>query len=631
MSETINACTKPFFITDINGKIIDCNSKFITLTSYSRNDIIGCSLQDLSTLLRINSPSFLEDINSDKFYYLFTKHNIPIEVKIEAEILSDKSVYTVLENQTSWLDNQFHFIEQIHTNDRFGIAIYSFSDFTLLASNQRYLNFFPSPYNKKSYSIGKCPKDIIPDFHGSNLEKILLNVAKTGRAFHSKQFKHADAFSKESYWALSINPIQSENKPKYILAIVSNINKHIENNKVIKRQSKIIHEQERELKVILENTTAGISTVDKLGNHIKINNNLAHWYDLFDTPDGDDCSAREYYDEEGTMISKNILPISYLIDKKISSTKQIHIKRGDINIYYLINWSPVFSKSQKFSMGIITTNDITSEVEKQKQLEKVMQMHEDFFSFIAHEFKTPITTINSTIQLLELVYNDQMTEKIKRGINTIKRNTYQQMRLVNNLLDITRAEAGYLKVYRKNYDIVAMTKSIIESICPFAASKNINVIFQSDIVEQIIAIDDEKYERIILNLMSNAIKFTHPSKNIYINIFADIHNIYIDVKDEGPGIPKEKMSIIFDRFGQVGSSYTRQSEGTGIGLCLVKLLLKAMDGDIKLKNGEDSGAIFTIILPNKTVSIDEGIPGSDFTDDRLVKALNTEFSNIYFS
>ncbi len=405
----------------------------------------------------------------------------------------------------------------------------------------------------------------------------------------------------------------------------------MESANIIKRQSKIIHEQERELNVILENTTAGISIVDKFGKHNKINSNLAHWYDLFDVPDEDDYSNREYYDEDENIISKKILPISYLLNKKVSSSKQIHIKRGDIDLYYLINFSPVFSKSNKFSMGIITTNDITSKVQKQKQLEKVMQMHEDFFSFIAHEFKTPITTINSTIQLLELVYNDQMTEKIKHGINTIKRNTYQQMRLVNNLLDITRAEAGYLKVYRKNYDIVAMTNAIIESINPFAASKNINVIFQPNVVVKIIAIDDEKYERIMLNLLSNAIKFTSCNKHIYVNIHEDTDNIYIDVKDEGPGIPEEKMDLIFDRFGQVGSSYTRESEGTGIGLCLVKLLLKAMNGDIILKNGDSLGAVFTVILPNKKVTNEECIPGGDFTDDRLVKALNIEFSNIYFS
>lgn len=631
MSETINTYNKPFFITNVNGKVIECNCSFVTLTSYSKNDIIGCSLQELCSLLRINSPSFLSCVGHDKFYYIFTKHNIPVEVKIFTEILSDKIVYSFSENFSSWLDNKFHFIEQLHINDKYGISIYNFSDFTLLTSNQRYLNFYPSPYNKKSFSIGKRPEDIIHNFHGSHLEKILLNMTKTGKAYHSKQYKHIDILSKVSYWSLSINPIRMENKIKYILVIISNITKRVEINNLIKKQSKIIHQQERELKVILENTTAGISTVDKSGNHIKINNNLAHWYDLFETPVENDYSTREYYDGEGTIISKNILPISYLIDKKHSSSNKIHIKHGDINLYYLINWSPVFTKNNKFSVGIITTNDITNEVQKQKRLEKVMQLHEDFFSFIAHEFKTPITTINSTIQLLELVYNDQMTAKIKHGINTIKRNTYQQMRLVNNLLDITRAEAGYLKVYRKNYDIISMTKAIIESINPFATSKNIRIIFNSDLVEKIIAIDDEKYERIILNLLSNAIKFTPSNKNIYINIYDDIDNIHIDVKDEGPGIPKEKMSLIFDRFGQVGSSYTRQSEGTGIGLCLVKLLLKAMNGDIMVKSCEDSGAIFTIVLPNKTVVIDESIPGSNFTDDRLVKALNIEFSNIYFS
>ncbi|WP_051624348.1 PAS domain-containing sensor histidine kinase [Clostridium akagii] len=629
MNQKINTDYDPYFETDMTGNITECNSKFTNLINYSKSDIIGKSLQALCSLLKINSPSFLNNTDSNKFYYIFTKHNNPIEVKISIKDFYDKKVFIFYDNHSSWLDDKFHFIEQIHTNDKSGIAIYNFSDFILLASNQRYLNFFPSPYNKKAYGIGRHPKDIITNFHGSALENIILNVTKTEKPFHSRQYKYIDDSSKESYWSISINPIQNGNKPKYILLIISNVTRQVERIKLIKQQSKTIHQQRRQLNVILENTSAGISIVDKLGNHTKFNNNIAHWYDLFEVPTDYPYINRNYYDENEVFISKSILPISYLLDKNRSCTKQIHIKEENNELYYLINWSPVFTRNDNFSMGIITTNDITCEIEKQKQLEKLMQMHEDFFSFIAHEFKTPITTISSTIQLLELVYKEQMTEKIRHGISTIKRNTYQQMRLVNNLLDITRAEAGYLKTYRKNYDIVNTTNVIIESINSFAASKNIAVIFKSDLDKKTIAIDDEKYERVLLNLLSNAIKFTPCNKHIYISLYSDNTNIYVDVKDEGPGIPQEKINIIFDRFGQVGSSYTRESEGTGIGLCLVKLLLKAMNGDIKLKSQEGIGSIFTIVLPINTIDTEEVVPTHDFTDDHLVKSLNIEFSNIY--
>ncbi len=197
MSETTSTYYKPYFVTDINGEIIECNTEFITLTNYSKSDMIGASLEELCSLLKINSPSFLSNTDPDKFYYIFTKHNNPIEVKINITILPDKKIYSFLENPSSWLDNRFHFVEQIHTNDKFGIAIHNYSDFTLLASNQRYLSFFPSPYNKKSYSVGKRPEDIIPTFHGSNLEKILLNVAKTGKPFNSRQYTYIDVFSKK--------------------------------------------------------------------------------------------------------------------------------------------------------------------------------------------------------------------------------------------------------------------------------------------------------------------------------------------------------------------------------------------------------------------------------------------------
>lgn len=631
MKETIDTDYKPYFILDINKNVIDCNNSFVNLTNYSEKDIIGKKLGSLCSLLKINSPSLLANVDNDRTYYIFTKHLKPVEVNICIKYFNNLTRYIFFEKHSSWLDEKFSFIKQIYSNSKVGIAIYSFNDLILLVSNQRYLNFFGKPNNKKSFCIGKHPKYVIANYIGSKLEKAVLNVMKTGRLFHCKKYKIPVSKSSDSYWDIMIDPINMDNQPKYILVISSNVTKRVESEKIIAEQSKIIHQQKNELNTILQNTTAGISIVDKLGNHIKVNSNPKHWYDLFATTDDEIDYSREYYDDDGNLIASGVLPVSFLFDKKNSSVNQILFKHGENKVYYLINWNPVFTKKGQFSMGIITTSDITCEAEKQNQLEKVMAMHEDFFSFIAHEFKTPITTINSTIQLLELVYKDQMTEKISHGIRTIKRNTYQQMRLVSNLLDITRAESGYLKIYKKNYDIVAMTNLIIESVQPFANSKNINVLFKSSISGMIIAVDDEKYERVILNIISNAIKFTPSNKNIYVDISCDINNVYIKVTDEGPGIPKEKMNVIFDRFGQVGSSYTRQGEGTGIGLCLVKLLLNAMNGDIKLDSIEGEGSTFTIILPNKEADANQIVKMPEFTDDHLIKALNIEFSNIYFN
>lgn len=322
------------------------------------------------------------------------------------------------------------------------------------------------------------------------------------------------------------------------------------------------------------------------------------------------------------------------ISEMVSIKNSIYLKNFMIILnnnerYMNLLYQPIFDLNEEIKEFLIISTDVTDEVIQKQKLEEIMKNHEEFFSYIAHEFKTPLTTISSTIQLMELIYNEEITENIQKNINTIRRSTYQQMRLVNNLLDITRAEAGYLKIYKKNFDIIAATKVITESIHQFAKAKDIKIKFTSSIKEKVIALDDEKYERILLNLLSNAIKFTPEGKSIGVTISSNNHKVFIKIKDEGVGIPKDKLEVIFERFGQTGSSFTRHSEGTGIGLCLVKLLIKAMGGDIKVDSIESKGSTFTVIFPDIKVSEDEEIIMPEFTDNRLVRALNTEFSDIY--
>lgn len=297
--------------------------------------------------------------------------------------------------------------------------------------------------------------------------------------------------------------------------------------------------------------------------------------------------------------------------------------------YFNIIYQPIKNMHNEIAEIILMLVDVTSEVMERKTIEKLKNMQEEFFSFITHELRTPLTNMSSSIQLMELMCVDEMTPRIHKYIHMIKRNTMQQLRLINNLLDITRAQSGYLKAYKRNMDIVAATRAISESIQTFAISRKIHVIFHTEYESKIIAMDDEKFERIILNILSNAIKFTPENKNVYIKLYPKGEDICIEIKDEGYGIPKDKQNVIFERFGQANTNLTRESEGAGIGLCLVKLLVDAVGGKITLKSDEGKGSTFKIFLHDDTVSEGEQLMFQEFTNDRLVQILNIEFSGIY--
>lgn len=269
------------------------------------------------------------------------------------------------------------------------------------------------------------------------------------------------------------------------------------------------------------------------------------------------------------------------------------------------------------------------EIEKNEELRRIMEMKDEFLSLISHEFKTPIAVIVSAIQAIVNIHGDKLPKRVMTLIQRIKQNTYRQLRLVNNLLDISRANAGQLKTNKTNMDIIFLTKSIVESVSEYAMQKDLKLIFLSDVTHKVIGVDEEKYERILLNLLSNAIKFTPPGKSIEVIILDNDDKICIKIRDEGIGIPIEKQALVFERFGQVDSSLSKQAEGSGLGLTIVKLLVEALSGSIQLHSIEGEGTTFTIQLPGNYVCESEE-KQFEAIDSRLVQAISIELSDIYY-
>lgn len=274
---------------------------------------------------------------------------------------------------------------------------------------------------------------------------------------------------------------------------------------------------------------------------------------------------------------------------------------------------------------------LKAEKEQREALEKALIMKDEFISLISHELKTPLNVIYSAIQLIECVYFNQVTDRVKELIGNIKQNTFRQLRLANNLLDITRLNSGQFKLNMKNIDIVFLTKVIAESVELYANQKNIEMFFESNVESKIISIDEEKYERIILNILSNAIKFTGNDGTITVilNENKESNLIQIKVTDTGIGIPKDKQELIFERFGQVDSNLSRQAEGTGIGLSLVKLLVNILGGIIEVESELGVGSTFIITVPAKKEVVDNEFSECLDVENRLVSEIKVEFSDIY--
>ncbi len=232
-------------------------------------------------------------------------------------------------------------------------------------------------------------------------------------------------------------------------------------------------------------------------------------------------------------------------EKTIQNTSTYVIYDGMPTIFSILH--DVTSKIQVEKLE----QDVKKNIELLNESREYNKLITEFLSNISHELKTPLNVIFTAVQLLDFYEKDVDYEKQDKYLKLIKQNCYRLMKLINNLLDTTKLDSGYLRLNLVNYNIVSLIEEITLSVTSYAESKGINIIFDTEMEERVIAVDTDKIERIILNLLSNAIKFTNPGGNIFVNIKDSEENVYVHIKDTGVGIPSDKLESIFERFFQI--------------------------------------------------------------------------------
>ncbi|KOA18981.1 alkaline phosphatase synthesis sensor protein PhoR [Clostridium homopropionicum DSM 5847] len=330
--------------------------------------------------------------------------------------------------------------------------------------------------------------------------------------------------------------------------------------------------------------------------------------------------------------------------KKAQVTKHTEVFKKDTEeekILEIIKM-PIIDANNNSNSLVVIGQDITSLVKAQEnkrllnELVAYENLRTEFFANLSHELRTPLNVILSALQYIELIhanYNEHQHnnfESYSKYTSIMKQNCYRLVRIVNNLIDITKIDSGYFELELENYNIVEVIEEISLSVASYAETNGLSLIFDTDVEEKIIACDANMIERIILNLISNAIKFTDSGGQISINVYDLSDTIQISVKDTGIGIAEDKQASIFERFIQVDKSLSRNREGSGIGLSLVKSLVELHGGTIKLISELNKGSSFIISLPVYVIP-DKEIKLYSDTVNHLSseEKINIEFSDIY--
>lgn len=237
-----------------------------------------------------------------------------------------------------------------------------------------------------------------------------------------------------------------------------------------------------------------------------------------------------------------------------------------------------------------------------EHVKKVDEMMIRFFSNITHEFRTPLALIISPVEQMQK--DMEATPAIKKKLSGVQRNAQHLLRLINQLLDLSKLEAGNMKLSLSRGEIKTFVEEAVQSFSQQADNKHIKLAIDVAGSDGEYLFDTEKWEKILFNLVSNAIKFTPEHGGVMVKLFAiDIDDenklMHLQISDTGIGIPEANLPFIFQRFYQVDDSRTRKYEGTGIGLSLVKELTELMDGSLDLVSKQGKGTTFNISIPVK--------------------------------
>ncbi len=234
--------------------------------------------------------------------------------------------------------------------------------------------------------------------------------------------------------------------------------------------------------------------------------------------------------------------------------------------------------------------------EDRVRIENLDRLRTQFFSNITHELRTPLTMIMAPLEGLLEGEIGNLRPHQKEYLRPIQRNALKLLKLINDLLDLAKIEEKYLRLRVEQTNLVGLVTDIVEQARPLAARKGISLDLERNHVDADLQVDIEKMERVLVNLISNALKFTELDGRVCIWIDSRGNEVQVGVRDTGVGIAADQLDRIFERFSQADGTTTRRYGGTGIGLALAKEIVELHGGRITVESVEGEGSQFVVHL-----------------------------------
>ncbi len=281
---------------------------------------------------------------------------------------------------------------------------------------------------------------------------------------------------------------------------------------------------------------------------------------------------------------------------KALMTAAHEIKSGRLN-YRLTG--PILTRSDVFSIVAAAFNEMAESLEEQNvKLVELSRLKTDFVATVSHELRTPLTSIKGGLGLVLGGVMGPLPSEAKSLLETTARNTDRLIRLINDVLDVSKIEAGAMKLHVNRFDAAELITHAVSSMDAYAKSHGVTVRWKPPANSPLLVVDRDRFEQIITNLLSNAIKFSPDDGIVNVTLQEEHDRVLFKISDRGPGIPADKQQYLFRKFSQVSGNVTNKNvEGTGLGLAICKALVEEHGGRVWVESESGQGADFYFSLP----------------------------------
>lgn len=430
----------------------------------------------------------------------------------------------------------------------------------------------------------------------SNVAASFSRVMQTKSADVLPTFKYEIYLPKEEkhvteYWSNINEPLlDEEGNVAFIINTTANITDQVNMLEEKASLELSLRKSQRELQSILDTLAEGVGVVDSSGQLVYANAMAQRILGLTES----EIKNRTYHDPkwqnqriDGSPLPQNEHPMAVMMSTGVAIYDfELGVKPPDRDVFYIaVNASPIFDEGKVIG-GVGTFMNVT-------QRRKVSDQKDEFISVASHELKTPLTALKVSVQLLDSLKNEtDVHPLLPRLISQTVSSVDKLEELVNNLLDVNKINRGHLHLSKTRFVIGDM----ITNCCQYInLSDTHEISFEGNLTQQVCA-DEQRIIQVLTNFITNAIKYAHSSKKIIVSVKTMTGVVKISVTDFGPGISKDKVDHLFQRYYRADYSIG-QGGGLGLGLFISSQIIKSHNGEIGVVSEEGKGSTFWFTLP----------------------------------